>query len=193
MTYVGVETDHLLLRPTEYRDVEDIYDYMSDPVVMRYRACGVQSREAVEQSVQTIITRGRKYTKFVGKVHQIVLKCTDKVIGYCYLDVPWPEGYREVLIDGKGDFAELSYGLTRKYWGNGYATEAALAVLAHGFRHAGVEKVAAVVNPSNTPSIHVLQRCGFVYSRKITWPNQGLVDFYVLTRTQYEQGRGAQR
>ncbi len=34
MTYLGVETDRLLLRPTEYRDVDDIYGYMSDPEVM---------------------------------------------------------------------------------------------------------------------------------------------------------------
>jgi ribosomal-protein-alanine N-acetyltransferase len=71
--------------------------------------------------------------------------------------------------------------LTRQYWGNGYATEAALAVLAHGFYKAGVEKVGAAVNPNNKPSICVLQRCGFVFSRKLHWPSQGLVDFYVLT------------
>jgi [ribosomal protein S5]-alanine N-acetyltransferase len=179
----NLETERLLLRPTEDRDVDDIYEYMSDPEVMRYRICGVQSRPVVEQWVENIVTRGRDYTEFVGKVHQIVLKSADKVIGYCYLDNPWPEGYREVLTNGNADFADLSYGLAHKYLRHGYATEAALAVLAYGFHHAGVEKVGAAVNPNNKPSIRVLQRCTFVYSRKIYWPNQGLVDFYVLPRT----------
>jgi [ribosomal protein S5]-alanine N-acetyltransferase len=182
MTYINnLETERLILRPTEDRDVGDIYEYMSDPEVMRYRVCGVQSREAVEQWVRNIVTCGRDYARFVGKVHQIVLKSEGKVIGYCYLDNPWPEGYREVMTNGKADFADLSYGLTRKYWGNGYATEAALAVLAYGFHQAGVEKVGAAVNPDNKLSIRVLQRCAFVYSRKIHWPNQELVDFYLLT------------
>ncbi len=183
MSYPGnLETERLLLRPTEDRDVDDIYEYLGDPEVMRYRMCGVQSRPAVEQWVRNVVTRGRDYTEFVGKVHQIVLKSADKVIGYCYLDVPWPEGYRDAFTNGNADFADLSYGLTRIYWGHGYATEAALAVLAHGFHHAGVEKVGAAVNPNNKPSIRVLHRCDFSFSRKIHWPNQGLVDFYVLPK-----------
>jgi RimJ/RimL family protein N-acetyltransferase len=100
MNYPGnLETQRLLLRPPEYRDVGDIYEYMSDPEVMRYRACGVLSRPAV---------------------------------------------------------------------------------LVHGFQHAGVEKVGAAVNPNKKPSIRVLHRYGFTYSRKFHWPNQSLVDFYIL-------------
>jgi RimJ/RimL family protein N-acetyltransferase len=162
--------------------VEEIYAYMSDPEVMQYRACGVLDRKAVAERVARIVETGRDYHAFIGKVHQVVLRSTGRVIGYCYLDAPWPEGYRDLLQDGRFDFADLSYGLARAHWGHGYATEAAKAVLAYGFAKGGVGNVGAAVNPNNTASIRVLKRLGMEYRRQIQWPRQGSVDFYWMTR-----------
>jgi RimJ/RimL family protein N-acetyltransferase len=183
------DTERLLIRPTREGDVEDVYLYMSDPEVMKYRACGALDREAVGQWVTRIVESGRSYQQFVGKVHQIVLRSSGRVIGYCYLDVPWPEGYRDLMTDGRFDFADLSYGLTRAHWGKGYATEAARAVMAHGFGVAGVEKIGAAVNPGNLASIRVLRRLAMEYRREIAWPGQGTVEFYSLSRGKYVQQR----
>ena len=56
---------------------------------------------------------------------------------------------------------ELSYGFRRDRWGLGYATEAAGACVRHGFDARGLAKIVADVDPANTASVHVLEKCGF--------------------------------
>jgi ribosomal-protein-alanine N-acetyltransferase len=57
--------------------------------------------------------------------------------------------------------AELVYDLSPDYWSRGIVTRAVQAVLGWGFSNAGLNRVQAVVLPSNGPSIAVLGRCGF--------------------------------
>jgi RimJ/RimL family protein N-acetyltransferase len=57
---------------------------------------------------------------------------------------------------------ELAYGLRRDRWGRGYASEAAQACVRHGFEVLELERIVADVDPANTRSIRVLEKCGFV-------------------------------
>lgn len=50
--------------------------------------------------------------------------------------------------------------------GKGYATEAAEAFLAWGWRNLDVETVTAMIVPRNTPSIRVAERLGFAPRRR---------------------------
>lgn len=54
---------------------------------------------------------------------------------------------------------EIGWHLHPRYWGRGYATEAARAVLEHGFA-GGLERVVAVTHPANTASQAVCRRLG---------------------------------
>ena len=60
------------------------------------------------------------------------------------------------------DAWEVGYGLRRDRWGRGYATEAVLACLRHGFEDLGLNRIVADVDPDNFRSMHVLEKCGFV-------------------------------
>lgn len=55
---------------------------------------------------------------------------------------------------------EIFYSLARGSWGNGYATEAARAVLDHALGPLGLPEVLAEVDEGNTASIAVIQRLG---------------------------------
>ena len=63
-------------------------------------------------------------------------------------------------LDGVGPEVELGYTLGRRWWGRGYATEAARACLAEAFGPLGLKRVVAVVRPENDASIHVLEKLG---------------------------------
>ena len=63
--------------------------------------------------------------------------------------------------------AELGYRLRREAWGQGYATEGALVLLAHGFETAGLEHVWAQTMAVNRASRAVMERIGLVFER--TW------------------------
>jgi RimJ/RimL family protein N-acetyltransferase len=55
---------------------------------------------------------------------------------------------------------ELAYVLGREYWGHGYATEAARAVLAYGFDELGVQKVLSPISSENSRSIALARHLG---------------------------------
>jgi RimJ/RimL family protein N-acetyltransferase len=59
---------------------------------------------------------------------------------------------------------EIGYWLGVPYWRNGYATEAARAVIDHAFEDLGLERLEAGARVSNPASRRVLEKCGFQWS-----------------------------
>ncbi len=59
--------------------------------------------------------------------------------------------------------ARLGYWLGRPYWGLGYATEAAAAVVAHGFETLGLERIWAPRFRDNAASGRVLEKVGLAH------------------------------
>ena len=63
---------------------------------------------------------------------------------------------------GTGDDT-FGYCLGLDYWGQGYASEAALAMVRFAFQRAGKTELAAAVHPDNPASMRVLEKNGFAY------------------------------
>jgi RimJ/RimL family protein N-acetyltransferase len=61
----------------------------------------------------------------------------------------------------QGKSPELGYWLGTQYWGQGYATEAARAVIDHAFAALGCEELQSGARISNPASRRVLEKCGF--------------------------------
>jgi len=55
---------------------------------------------------------------------------------------------------------EIGWRLARRYWGVGYATEAARAALDDGFGRLGLAEIVAFTVPANARSRHVMERLG---------------------------------
>ncbi len=53
-----------------------------------------------------------------------------------------------------------SAGGNRSAWGQGYATEAATAVLNYAFQTLGLDRVIADINPHNAASLRVAEKLG---------------------------------
>ena len=58
-------------------------------------------------------------------------------------------------------FAELGYSLNPKFWGHGYATEAAKAVVDFGFNSLRLKRIEAGTFETNIQSIRVCEKVGF--------------------------------
>jgi RimJ/RimL family protein N-acetyltransferase len=67
-------------------------------------------------------------------------------------------------LDIRDGVAELGYWLGVPFWGRGYATEAARAVIDHAFGELGHEVIVAGARISNPASRRVLEKCGFQWS-----------------------------
>ena len=67
---------------------------------------------------------------------------------------------------------DLGYALLDRHVGQGYAREAAAAVMGHAWRHGGERCIAAITSPHNTASIRLLTTLGFRFDRWIRLPGQ---------------------
>jgi RimJ/RimL family protein N-acetyltransferase len=102
-------------------------------------------------------------------------------LGYwmvCRREVP-DEAVGWVLLipnDGVGPEIEIGWRFRPAHWGLGFATEAARAVLDHGFGNLALGEVIAEIHPDNAASIAVARKLGFV----TTAVKNGLYQRFVL-------------
>ena len=63
-------------------------------------------------------------------------------------------------IDVRHRSAELGYWVSKPYWSRGYGTDAARAVVSHGFEQLDLNRIDATCMTRNPASAHVLQKAG---------------------------------
>ena len=143
-----------------------------DPEVMRF-GDGVQSREWVQAWLRTCLERYHQTWGFGP--YAVVEKRSQNVIGYCGLFF-FPD------VGGQPD-VEVGYRLARSAWGQGYATEAAGAVRDFAFATLGIQRLIAIIDPSNIASIHVAEKIGMHYEKEVMLNDYTHPDHvYAITR-----------
>lgn len=144
-----IQTARLLLRPMTEADVPAVYAYARHPAV------GPNAGWKPHQS--PLETKSLLQTVFLGRrtVWGIVLRENNRLVGSIGLT---PDPARK-----NGRVRMLGYSLAAECWGRGYMTEAARAVLAHGFGTLSLELISATCFPDNIRSRRVLEKCGFGY------------------------------
>ena len=116
-----IETSRLTLRIFKEKDVEPLFQLFSDPIAMQY----FPNTKSMEETQQWIDQAMERYEKDGFSFFCCEKKDTLEVVGYCGLVL-------QEDVDGEDD-VEIGYGLIRKFWHQGYATEAAMACKAYGF------------------------------------------------------------
>jgi len=149
-----LETERLLLREFESVDIPSMAKLFADKEVMRFSS-GIKSLEGTQAWLEKC---QKNYLDFGFGLWATVKKKEQRVIGYCGLssfsDIC---GQREI---------EVGYRLARSEWGSGFATEAAMAVRDYGFQIAGLDRLIALVDPSNLASINVAKKIGMGFEKK---------------------------
>jgi len=89
--------------------------------------------------------------------------------------------------------AELGYWIGKPYWNQGYATEAARAVLRHGFEQVGLRRIYARHFGNNPASGRVLVKVGMKYEGCLRehfrkWGVFQHVILYGISRNEYQGG-----
>ena len=92
--------------------------------------------------------------------------------------------------------AELGYWVGVPYWGQGYTTEAARAVLAYGFGKAGLYRIQAQHFHTNPASGRVMQKIGMTYegtrrAAVFRWEQYHDMLMYAILKPEYERRRAA--
>ncbi len=142
-------TERLDLRPLVLADAPALFDIFSDPEVQRYGASPPWADLSV--AVATIERDIRSAAD--GECFRLGLfrRSDDRLLGTCTL----------FHIDDQCRRAEVGYALAVSAWGQGYATEAIKALLAHGFGEMKLNRIEADIDPQNAASARALERQGF--------------------------------
>lgn len=75
-------------------------------------------------------------------------------------------GWAGLLYLPEFDKVDIGYRFKKEYWGNGYATEAARAIIDHGFNVLGLDLIIAIALPENKASIRIMEKVGMMFDKR---------------------------
>lgn len=138
---VEIRTSRLLLRPARPGDVADLHAVLSDQRAMRYwssspHATIAQTRAWLADMIAIPADEGEDF----------VIERDGRVVGKAGF-------YR---------FPEIGFILRPDQWWQGLAKEALTPVIDRAFRHHGLARIEADVDPRNDGSLGLLERLGFI-------------------------------
>ena len=139
---LDLQTVHLHIRPFEEEDWRTVHEYLSEPGMRNF----VPEWPETAEETQAFVGRNLD-----GEARQYALALRDggRLIGHVGFH-PWfgPETY------------EIGWAVAPAHQGRGYATEAAFALLEHGFETLALHRIVATCQPQNTASVRVMEKLG---------------------------------
>lgn len=160
-----LETERLILRKMTLEDAEDMFEYASDPDVAKYTTWDThQSVKDTKFFLNTVVERykNRQITDW-GIVH----KGEEKLIG--------TGGFAECHLFHSR--AEIGYALSRKYWRQGYMSEAVTAIVKFGFQTMNLNRIEARCEVDNIASARVMEKVGMQF--------EGILRQHIFTKGKY--------
>ena len=145
-----IETERLLLRRPKQSDAQAVFHrYASDREVTRYLSW--PTHRSVADTLAFLAMSDEEWHRWPAGPYLVLAR---------------ENGHAEALVGSTGLIyksatrAVTGYVFARNAWGQGYATEALLAMVDVA-QQTGVERLEAICHAEHTPSAHVLEKCGF--------------------------------
>jgi|SRR5882762_6665043 len=156
-----LQTTRVLLREFTPQDADALALILSDPETMCYYPAPYD-RAGVEQWIER--NRQRYRHDGVGLWAMESKNTQDsevhEIIGDCGIILQKVEGER---------LYEIGYHLRCDFWGQGLATEAAIACRDWAFTHLKTDRLISLIRPENLPSRGVAERTGMTVWKEVNW------------------------
>ena len=148
-------TQRLVLRILSPDDLPAYETMYADPDVTRFLGGKALDREGARQWMERRLASNAEGRSAIRSVFE---RDTGAFVGRCGL-LEWDlDGAREV---------EIGYALARPHWGNGYATEAAIAVRDDAIQRLGRRRLICLIEIGNERSVRVAEKLGMRHERDI--------------------------
>lgn len=171
-----LETPRLITRFLTADDVSAWVEYCSDHIATKYTLVRDKTpREMAEWFIHYALER---YAQNRLGLQALIAKDTNEFIGMCGLLVQEPGGKTEI---------EVGYHLLRRFWGKGYATEAAQMFRDYGFEHGDMDSIISIIHPLNGPSQAVAMRNGMRLTETEVEFKGNTYDIYRITRAEWRE------
>lgn len=165
---VILETERLVLRHLELRDLDSLYRLYRDPQMRAHFPEGTRTLAETREELEWFL-RGHPDRPELG-LWAVVERSSGAFLGRCGL-LPW-------TIDGKSE-VELAYLIDKSRWGEGLATEAARGILQHSRDRLGLNRLICLIMPGNAASAAVATKVGMSFEREYAG-NFGLCHIYSM-------------
>jgi RimJ/RimL family protein N-acetyltransferase len=153
-----LETKRLVLRELTLADADFMLQLLNEPAYIIFIGDrGVRTHQDASKYLQETIIAS--YEKNGFGLYLVELQDDATPVGLCGL----------INRDGLPD-VDIGYAFLAEFQGNGYATEAAQAVMAYGKDFVGLGRIVAITAVDNQRSINVLEKIGLHYEKLITLP-----------------------
>lgn len=165
-----LQTPRLVLREFTEKDLDVLAPLLADVEVMRFSLSGPLSKEKTKEYLQKRILD--HYAKHGFGLWAVIDKKEQNLVGFVGLIMQ--------NIDGE-ELIELGYRLDPKHWGQGYAVEAAKAVLGYAFETLKLDRIISIIDPKNVRSVKVAEKAGMHFWKEANY--HGIpVHIYVLDK-----------
>lgn len=154
---IVVETERLLLSRLTAEDAPFILELLTQPSFLQYIGDrGVRDLDTARGYIENV---SASYARFGFGLYLVTLKATGEPVGMCGL-----------LKRDSLDDVDIGYAILERFWRHGYAYEAAAAVIDYGLNQLRLPRIVAITDPSNTASIHLLEKLGLRFDRMVHLP-----------------------
>jgi RimJ/RimL family protein N-acetyltransferase len=150
-----VRTARLDLRPHTPADLDDLFQFHSDPEVVRHIPWPVRTLEETRAALAVKVQRHRVDAAGDWIVLAMEVRATGQVIGEVVL----------ACVDVEAGEGELGFALHSGFQRRGYGSEAARAMLELAFGPFGLRRVTAMLDVRNAASAGLLESLGFERER----------------------------
>ena len=154
MSGIIFETKRLILREWRDEDIPRMAEINQDPIVMEH----FPALKTYEQTKNFVHANMKLYNNSEYCLYAVELKGSGDFIGFVGL----------LQVDFNLPFVpsvEILWRIGRKYWGKGYAFEAASAVCDYAFNNKQLKELVSFTVPANVRSIKLMERLGFVHDQ----------------------------
>jgi len=149
---IFAETERLILRELLPQDAVGMFEMDGDPEVHLF--LGNKPVQSIEQSKTDIeFIRNQYIENGIGR-WAVIEKSTGNFTGWAGLKLI------KETNNNHSNYYDLGYRFSKRFWGKGYATEAAAAARDYGFNELRLSEIIGIADISNLGSIHVLEKTG---------------------------------
>lgn len=163
------ETERLIIRRMDDRDLGDIYAMRSDADVMQY----IRAPQNRVEAANWIKLVSSKWEPHGLGFCSVINKATKEFVGWCGL---WRLSETNEV--------EVGYATAKDHWRNGFALEAAQRFLRYGFEDLELDEIVAVAREENVGSRRVMEKLGMQFDYIVRFYEAELVH-YSITRREF--------
>ena len=148
---IVIETKRLILRTWNDEDIDAYYLINQDPKVVEF----LLKISSIDKAREFIEQMNVQFNDFGFTLFAAEEKASGELMGFIGLNAPkWSAHFTPCV--------EIGWRLGSKYWGQGYATEGARAVIDFGFNQCGLKEIVAFTVPANLRSSRVMEKIGMM-------------------------------